>query len=207
MAVSLDTSASNVRTFSVSTDPLTVGSRWKKWKRAFEYFVVGRGVTNAAQKKALLLNMAGKEAQDIFEVLPAGEGANEYARAMAALDTHFTPKTNIPYERSVFCRTELTSGETITNYITRLRQLAITCEYDDVDNVIRDQVIEKCKSSHLRRRLLERGSELTLAHVISISQTEEAVSMQSADIHSSGAAVNNVRNGRNNPHKKDTHYT
>ncbi|KAF6019011.1 hypothetical protein EB796_022687 [Bugula neritina] len=31
--------------------------------------------------------------------------------------------------------------------------------------------------------------------------------MQSADIHSSGAAVNNVRNGRNNPHKKDTHYT
>ncbi|KAF6023362.1 hypothetical protein EB796_018334 [Bugula neritina] len=103
MAVSLDTSTSNVRTFSVSTDPLTVGSRWKKWKRAFEYFVVGRGVTNAAQKKALLLNMAGEEVQDIFEVLPAGEGANEYARAMAALDTHFTPKTNIPYERSVFC--------------------------------------------------------------------------------------------------------
>ncbi|KAF6019012.1 hypothetical protein EB796_022688 [Bugula neritina] len=133
MAVSLDTSTSKVRTFSVSTDPLTVGSRWKKWKRAFEYFVVGRGVTNAAQKKALLLNMAGEEVQDIFEVLPAGEGANEYARAMAALDTHFTPKTNIPYERSVFRRTELMSGETITNYITRLRQLAITCEYDDVD--------------------------------------------------------------------------
>ncbi|KAF6027672.1 hypothetical protein EB796_014016 [Bugula neritina] len=119
MAVSLDTSASNVRTFSVSTDPMTVGLRWKKWKRAFEYFVVGRGVTNAAQKKALLLNMAGKEAQDIFEVLPAGEGANEYARAMAALDTFFTPKTNIPYEKSVFCRTELTSGETITNYIKK----------------------------------------------------------------------------------------
>jgi len=50
MAVSLDTSTGAVRTFSVSTDPLTVGSRWK---RAFEYFhfVVGRGVTNSAQKR------------------------------------------------------------------------------------------------------------------------------------------------------------
>ncbi|KAF6026050.1 hypothetical protein EB796_015640 [Bugula neritina] len=40
--------------------------------------------------------MAGEEVQDIFEVLPAGEGANEYARAMAALDTHFTPRRSFP---------------------------------------------------------------------------------------------------------------
>ena len=180
--VPVDYSSGHIKPFSVVSEPLTVGSRWKKWKRGFQYFVEARGIKDAKQKKALLLDRAGEEVQDIFDILPAADGSDEYAKTVEALDKHFEPKTNVPYERAVFRRTEINDGETITNYITRLRQLAVTCEFSDLDDTIRDQVIEKCKDNALRTKLLERGSGLKLTDVISISQSHESVARQSKDI-------------------------
>jgi hypothetical protein len=50
---------SSVRRFLVSEDPLTVGSRWKRWRRAFCYHIEARGITSVPRKKALLLDLAG----------------------------------------------------------------------------------------------------------------------------------------------------
>jgi len=36
-----------------------ISARWEKWLRAFELFVMGKGVKNADLKKALLLYTAG----------------------------------------------------------------------------------------------------------------------------------------------------
>ncbi|XP_067941079.1 uncharacterized protein [Watersipora subatra] len=179
----MDYGSAHIKPFGVAVDPLTVGSRWRKWKRSFEYFVAARGIANNAQNKVMLMDLSREEVQDIFDVLPEEtEGDNVYVKAMAALDRYFEPKTNVPYERSVFRRTEVNEGETITSYVTRLRRLAVTCEFEETENVIRDQVIEKCHSNRLRMKLLEKGSTLTLANVIAMSQTEEAVLRQTSDI-------------------------
>ena len=198
MAMALDTNTSHIKAFPVASDPLTVGSRWKRWKRGFEYFVAARGVTKADQKKALLLDMAGEEVQDIFDVLPNGEGDDSYKKAMSAIDSHFQAKTNTTYERSVFRRTEIRKDETVVNYITRLRQLALTCEYTDVEIEIRDQIIEKLPFSRLRRKLLEQGSDLTLTKIVSIAQTEEAINQQNTERGSEvkQEEVNKVLNSR-----------
>ena len=37
-------------------------ARWKRWIRAFELYADGKGIENAAQRKALLLHAAGLEA-------------------------------------------------------------------------------------------------------------------------------------------------
>jgi len=177
----------HIKAFAVGSDPLTVGSRWKKWKRSFGYFIDARAIDSAAQKRALLLDCAGEEVQDIFDTLPEEETPeNDYAKAIAALDKYFTPRTNIPYERFIFRRTGIEEGENITRYVTKLKQLAVSCEFADRDDMIRDQVIEKCKSDQLRRKLLEKGSTLTLVDVITISQTYETVTKQSGDIASGG---------------------
>ncbi|XP_067949847.1 uncharacterized protein [Watersipora subatra] len=99
----MDYGSAHIKPFGVAVDPLTVGSRWRKWKRSFEYFVAARGIADNAQKKAMLMDLSGEEVQDIFDVLPEEtEGDNVYVKAMAALDRYFEPKTNVPYERSVF---------------------------------------------------------------------------------------------------------
>ena len=50
-------------------DPTSVGTRWKKWKCAFDFFVVGKGITDVTQKKALLLHCGGMDMQDIYHTL------------------------------------------------------------------------------------------------------------------------------------------
>ena len=41
----------------------SVAPRWKKWKKAFECYILAKGITNSNQKK-LLLHCAGIEVQD-----------------------------------------------------------------------------------------------------------------------------------------------
>jgi len=59
MALPLELSGnSGVEQFDVYDTP-TITPRWRKWRRAFDYFLMAKGVTSAAQKKALLLHLAG----------------------------------------------------------------------------------------------------------------------------------------------------
>ena len=82
MATLINTDLGGIPSFDCYDDPTTIGTRWKKWKRAFQLFVEGKGVTNEAQKKALLLHCAGLQVQDIyFTFQPArdpGEGESVY---------------------------------------------------------------------------------------------------------------------------------
>ena len=95
-----------------------VADRWRKWKRAFEYYVGGQGIDNVRKKTSQLLHFAGMEVQDIFEDLqdpgPIPEaGDTAYKVAICKLDSHFRVEENIPYERHVFRQLSLQEGETI----------------------------------------------------------------------------------------------
>lgn len=52
--------------FVMVADLLTVGSRCKKWKRAFGYFFTAEGVTKAEQNDVLMLGMPREEVQDVL---------------------------------------------------------------------------------------------------------------------------------------------
>ena len=81
MAVAITTDLGGISNLDIHGDPTTVGARWKKWKRSFELFVVGKGVQNATQKKTLLLHCGGEP----------GEGETVYTVAMEQLDQYFMP--------------------------------------------------------------------------------------------------------------------
>ncbi|CAB4027350.1 Transposon Tf2-6 poly, partial [Paramuricea clavata] len=158
--------------------------RWRRWKRAFELFVVGKGITDKTQKRALMLHCAGMDVQDIFDTLPDNGNANDYDKAIEALDTYFNPAVNVPYERHMFRRMSQEESETIDQFVTRLKQKALSCDYgDSSDEFIRDQVIDKCRSVALRRKLLERGQTLTLKQLQEISRAHEASYFQANKIN------------------------
>jgi len=133
----------------------------------------------------LLLHCAGPEVQELFETLqdpgPAAEGENvadEFQKALRTLDAHFSAQINEPYERHVFRNLKQEEGETVDQFITRLRRQAENCNWDNADEPIRDQVIDKCKSAELRRKLLLKGTHLTLGKVQEIARSFEAVEIQ-----------------------------
>lgn len=96
----------NIAPFDCKSNPTSVGPRWKRWKRSFEFFLVAKGVEKDPQRKALLLHCAGSDVQDIYHTLtdpgPVGEDDKEYDKAMRTLDHYFAPQVNVPFERHQF---------------------------------------------------------------------------------------------------------
>ena len=174
--------------FDPRGDVTSIGPRWKKWRKAFGYFIVGKGIVNDAQKKALLLHCAGMDEQEVFDTLPEPPAENvdgddeatptEYEVAMRKLDCYFLPKINEPFERHMFRGLFQEEEETVDQFLTRLRRQSDNCGWDNPDAAIRDQVIDTCMSVLLRRKLLERGTDLTLSRVQDIARTLEAVEIQ-----------------------------
>ena len=74
---------------------------------------------------------------EIFGTLPntdAGEDEDPFEKAVTALTNYFTPKKNREYEVYVFCKAKQESNESISAFHTRLRQLAMTCEFASTDS-------------------------------------------------------------------------
>ena len=168
MAMKLDIASPG--SFRVIGEQTNLNKAWEQYLKRFEIYIKAANITNDGQKRALLFHVAGMEVQDIFETF-ADQGTS-YAEAVAKLSEYFQPKKNISYERHVFHKAKQQSEETIDNYVVRLSKLAISCEFGDKNEMIRDQIVNSCASSKLRKKLLEE-KDLTLDKIQTLSRTFE----------------------------------
>ena len=190
-----------IRPFDVNSDPSSVGSEWKRWLRSFQLYADGKGLIivpdkedNKIQRRALLLHCAGPDVQDIFDVLPDTGSAKDYQKAEDALTGHFVIQVNIPYERHLFREMVQAEGETVDQFAVRLRRKAQQCDYgEQMEAQIRDQIVSRCQSDKLRRKLLEKGQTLTLKSLQDIARNYEAVKRQTKSMSRSNDSVNRVR--------------
>ncbi|CAC5385599.1 Cilia- and flagella-associated protein 70 [Mytilus coruscus] len=181
-----------VQPFDCNGEQSSLSQRWTKWKKSFEYYMTASGVSKGGQKRALLLHLIGQDAQDIFETLT--DTGDSFEDAVVKFDQYFLPKKNQPVER---------------RYVTRLKNLAKTCDFGTMLNdAIRDQVIDMCYSTKLRRRLL-REKDLTLEKVQDIARASEAADQHSAqfeEVHVNRVQVkrdfNAARHQRHDYHSK-----
>ena len=127
--------------FEISSDPSTVAQQWKKWVISFRFYLTATGVTEEEQKRALLLHVAGTEVQEVFSTLSTADGT--CAAALNSLNAYFATKANIRYEHYLFRQSSQEQHETIDVFVMRLKKLAATCEFTDIDDVIIDQSLKK----------------------------------------------------------------
>ena len=169
------------------SDPATLGPRWKRWLPFSELFADGKGLiitedTNAPTKqrrRAMLLHFAGPDVQEIFSTLADTGEATDYAAAVTALNGYFLPKVNSAFARQKFQRLQQKEGETVLQFVTRLRKEGKDCNFGaDFDNQLRDAVLCKCRSNYVRRKLLEEREELTLARTLELAEQCESVEHQ-----------------------------
>ena len=153
--------------------------KWSIWKDDLELFLVASGISQDAQKKALLLHLRGKDLKEIYRSLQATE--DKYEDVITKLDNYFRPKKNVTYERYLFKQTKQKSEESSSSFVTRLRRLAETCEFTNVDVEIKDQFIVMCRSTALKKKLL-RESELTLSKLLDIARSDETARIQASDM-------------------------
>ena len=122
----------------------TQATRWKKWLSRFNNLIIALNVTDKTRQRTLSLHYAGEATNEIFDTLPdttAGEGGDPFKTAVEALTNYFTPKQNREYEIYVFRQAKQEANESLAAFHTRLRQLVVTCEFDDVDREIKTQIV------------------------------------------------------------------
>lgn len=144
---------SAVNPFDPHGDIATVYQRWVQWLQSFELFADASGCVDPVQKRQLLLHCVGADTQDIFFTLDPVPLV--YAEAKTALLNYFKPTKNLPYLRHQFRQARQVEDESIAQFVTRFRLLATDYEFNDnLDDFIRDQVIDKCSSTQLRTKLV-----------------------------------------------------
>ena len=125
--------------------------------------------------------------QEIFDTLT--ETGEDYKTAVAKLDEYFLPKKNVDYETFQFRQASQKSDETVDQFVTRLRKLAVHCEFADLERELKSAVIEHCTSKRLRRHAL-REEAMTLDKLLSKAQALEASETQAKGIEESTAQTN-----------------
>ena len=103
--------------FNTKGEAQNLSQRWKKWKRAFNLYVTGKGVSNDAQKRALLLHVAGMDVQEIYFTLAGEDEGTDFEATLKVLDDYFVPKANIPFERHLFRQISQEHGETVDQFV------------------------------------------------------------------------------------------
>ena len=83
------------------------------------------------------------------------------------------------FERHLFRQITRASAEAVDQFVSKFRQRAASCDFGvREDDYIRDQVINKCYSSHLCRKFLEQEGSVTLDCFLKVARPQEAVSRQ-----------------------------
>ena len=151
--------------------PDDLNSRWKSWKSQLQIFITASGITNAEQKHAILLLTGGEQLSEIWQNFSEDEKAvnddeDSYTKAIELLNKHFELKENIPKSRLKFWELSPDSGETINNFITRLKSQAKHCRFnDDADDHVTTKVLIHIQDRDLKAKLL-RDDNLNLEALI-----------------------------------------
>jgi hypothetical protein len=142
------------------------------------------------------------DVQEIFEALDNSEAGvsskasktdDEYEIALKILDEYFSAKANVPYERHIFLQMKQEDGETVDQFVVKLKNQAKNCSFgEDFAEQIRDQVIDKCRLSRLRKGLLEKSGELNLGDVQQIARAMEAIDIQAKKMELSSSTSEKV---------------
>ena len=154
---------------------------WREWIETLETYFLAANIVDSKRRKALLLYLGGDQLRIIYKTL--GDSAETFKNAKKLLDIHFQGKKNLAFERYKFRQAVQSPEESMKMYVTKLRDLSKHCKFEDYsrEDAIIDQVIENCKSSDTRKKLLSEEN-LTVEKLINLATLKESVDQQASYI-------------------------
>ena len=197
-------SFSGIQPFNPHSDPSSLAIRWKDWVKRFNRCMVDFDIKAKARKRALLLYLAGPEVETIFATLSDTGNEDDYDKAVEKLTEYFAPKQNVLYERHVFRRAKQRVDESIDQFHTRLRHLGATCDFSDLDEEIRTQIVENCRSSRLRRKALRDDTKLSdlIAYARSIELSDKQTDEMEKESRPGEKVYSNMQRREQRPNKQ-----
>ena len=176
-----------------------LGEVFRRWEQSYQIYLKASGLGSKpkAQRLAILLNLAGEDAIEVynhFKYLP-DEDADDPEVVLRKFSEFCSPKSNVVYERHRFWSVDMTQYDGIDFFVSELRTRAKTCHFGDgEDDMIRDKIVFSLQDTRVKERLLREDS-LTLSRCLDIIRAAEECRVQarSMGMSSSPNAVHGVQ--------------
>ncbi len=192
MATSSDPLVQMIKPFDPEEDSSTMAIRWEKWVSRFEVYLVAKDITNGGRKKAQLLLLSGSKVYDIYDTL--AEDTDDYGAVKTKLANYFKPFKDEAMAILMFREQVQKPGESVVQFVTRLRAQAKHCGFTDIGKEIRAQVLQKTINRKLRREVLKHPT-WTLNEVLAEARAIENSEARAGDIEGRGEeTINRMRN-------------
>ena len=178
-----------IEILDIKSDTSSLSTRWVKWLKSLNFYLLATNITNAERKKAMLLYLAGSDTQELYDTLTAYDDEtkmNVYEVLVSRLNAYFSPKRNNTYERHIFRQISQKEGESLDLFCTRLKTQAQYWNFrDQLEDNIKDQVVDKCLNNSLRVKILEKGDEFSLEDLLKLARSMELSEKQAREITNS----------------------
>lgn len=146
-----------------------LAENWKTWRDRFENYLVAAEINkkSEATQCAQLLHYIGEEGFKIYRTFTFEDTEkNKITKLIEKFEAHFLPKENLSYERFKFFSYKQQSGQTLEQYITELKNRALKCKLEGLqDSLIKTMITCGVNNSKMREELLQQD-DLTLEKAI-----------------------------------------
>ncbi|CAH1188736.1 unnamed protein product [Phyllotreta striolata] len=153
---------------------------------SLEIYLVATGLKDKDDetKVAILLNIAGEEAQKKFRTFNlTSEEKKNFDTVVAAFENYCKPLRNETYDRYKFFTRKQQEGETFDSFVTDIKDLANLCNFGTLqDSLIRDRIVSGILDASLQERLLQ-YPQLTLVKAEVLCRSSETSKKQARELH------------------------
>lgn len=164
------------KNLTVSNDMATT---WKEWLQHFNWYAIATQLDKKPHnvQAATLLATVGPDAIAIFNTFNLTNSEQNNIEVIKETFTrHFTPKSNLTYERYTFNKVLQKEGETFDEFLTSIKAQAKKCQFDNLhDRLVKDKIVMGIRSNAIREKLLTEP-DLTLEQATSICRAAEQAS-------------------------------
>lgn len=140
--------------FDANSAPSSLVTRWKEWHEQLDFYAEAAPIKDKKQKRALLLHLSGPTIQKVFRGL--SDTGDDFDTAASKLDEYILRKKNVRYKRYHFKQAHQQQGKSIDQFVSRLRALAESCEFVNLNNALADQILASCSSTRLKEKILHK---------------------------------------------------
>ena len=154
---------------------------WDVFAEQLTFYCVANGIDDADKKRAILLSACGTTTYKLLKALvaPAELSSKSFAELVQLAEEHYIPKPSVIMRRFHFNTCVRLEGESVNQFVTRLRDLASHCDYgDSAKELIRDRLVCGVRDDHLQRTLLavskltfDKAYELAILHEAAVQNS------------------------------------
>jgi len=188
---------------------------WETYTERLELYFIANDVKTEKQAAVLLTKISPDTYKLVRDLCaPDKPSTKSYAELVKLVNDHLNPKPSETMERCKFYQTHQTTTELVADFIPRLKNLAINCNFGDAKVALRDQLVCGLRD-HATKKALFREEKLMYesAYKIAAAMEEAEKNATSTDkvnksTSDSAASVNVIQsNSRNDKPRQITSNT